>query len=217
MTSPFFRSSVLSLLSSLALIPAASAAVVYHDGGNVTTPVAPSYDETGVWFNFFTGAVNVIPAGGGFLPSTAGQYQLMLNSAVGWLNFLGRNPSGTDASWSNNTFNGVERVGTGLSVDVGDTFTSAFTIMASMDSFANEWDGLGRGYIGVRFSDELANTYYGYVDVTVNADYTATLHGFAYENVPNGAITTGAVPEPATLGLAALGVVAFCGRRRLSR
>jgi hypothetical protein len=194
----------------------AGASVVYHTA-NATTPVSAAYDEGGVWFDFFTGTVTTKTSGSGYLESKPGQYQLMLNSAAGWLNFTQRTTATTTAAWSNNTGNGVERIGAGQSVDPADIYTNLYVIMASMDSYANEWDGLGRDFIGVTFTNEAAERFYGYVDVTVNADYTATLNGFAYETTPNTAIVTGAIPEPSTLGVLAFSVLLITGRHRSRR
>jgi hypothetical protein len=50
--------------------------------------------------------------------------------------------------------------------------------------------------------------------VTVNADYTATLHGFAYESTPGTGIITGAVPEPSAAALLGAGAILLCRRKR---
>jgi len=187
------------------------AAIVYFPAA-ATTPVGTGYDESGVWFDFFTGEVTVKTSGSGALADKPGLYQLMFNSAAGYLNLVAR--STTTAGWTNNTFNGVERLASGRSVSDADIFTGTFTIMASTESWVNEWDGFGRGYVGVRFNNEAGEAFHGYADVTVNTDYTATLHGFAYQNIPSAMMITGAVPEPTAVVMAGLGVVAFCGRRK---
>ena len=208
----------LFLRGCLAIFPlvlgfsSADAAVVYYTA-NATTPVGTAFDDSGVWFDFFSGNVTTRTSNSGYLPGKAGQYQLNFDSANGYTRFTAEVAS-TSAMWTNNTFNGVERLGSGRSVDSASVYTWQFTIMASIDPYANEWDGLGRGYIGVTFSDDASNVYYGYVDVTVNGDYTATLNGFAYENSPGVAILTGAVPEPSVLGLSAAGLLLMNIRRR---
>lgn len=188
--------------------------MVYHPASG-TTPVGASYDESGVWIDFFSGTSVTKASGSGYLPDKAGQFQLMLNSGFGYLNFVDRSSSTTFSAWTNHGANGVDRLGSGQSVNPGDIYTSDFTIMASVDSYVNLWDGLGRDFIGVRFNNEAGDIFYGYVDVTVNPDYTATLHGFAYENSPGVGIVTGAVPEPASLGLIAVSLLVIIGRRRM--
>ena len=201
------------LLGLFGTAASSSAAVVYYNAGNVTTPAGGGYDEGGIWFDFVTGSVAVKASGRGYLPGKVSQYQLNLNSTAGYLNLLGQPTATTSASWSNNALNGVDRVGNGQSVDASDAYNT-FTIMASTESYVNEWDGLGRGYIGVRFTDEAANIYYGYADVTVNPDYTATLHGFAYETTPGTGIVTGAIPEPSTFALSGVGILLISRRKR---
>lgn len=209
---PRFGALLLGLLGTAA---PSSAAVVYYNAGNVSTPSGGGYDEGGIWFDFVTGSVAVKASGSGYLPGKVGQYQLNLNSGAGYLNLLGQPTATTSASWSNNALNGVDRVGNGQSVDAADAYNT-FTIMASAEPYVNEWDGFGRGYIGVRFTDEAANVYYGYADVTVNGDYTATLHAFAYETTPGTGIVTGAIPEPSIFALLGAGALLVCRRRRLA-
>ncbi len=208
-----FRRSFAIFSVLLACGSSAKAAIVYY-AANATTPAATGFNEGGVWLDFFTGTVTTKTSGSGFLPGKEGQFQLMLNSGAGYLNFVYRTSSTTFGAWSNNMANGVDRLGTGESVDPTDVYNT-FNIMASVDPYVNEWDGLGRGFIGVNFSNELGQIFYGYADVTVNADYTATLNGFAYENTPGAAIVTGAVPEPSgvAISIASLGFLLILRKR----
>ncbi|MDQ8209478.1 S8 family serine peptidase [Coraliomargarita sp. SDUM461003] len=53
---------------------------------------------------------------------------------------------------------------------------------------------LGRGFIAVRFNTGFfigeSNYHYGYIDVTINPDYSTTVHGIAWNDVGGEAITT---------------------------
>ena len=53
----------------------------------------------------------------------------------------------------------------------------------------------------------------GWIGVRITDDATASgeLVGYAYETVPNTPIDMGAVPEPGTVALAALGSITLCG------
>jgi hypothetical protein len=77
-----------------------------------------------------------------------------------------------------------------------------------MGPLFGNWAAGDRGFLGLTLRDPAgassSDVFYGFADITVNADYTLTLNAFAYENVPGVAIT--AVPEPRALVLMAAGL-----------
>lgn len=90
-------------------------------------------------------------------------------------------------------------------------------IKSPVSPWATGIDGT-TGYVPFMFSNksDTSSKYYGWADITFNgASGSIVLNNFAYENTPNVAITTGAVPEPSTLLLLALGgSTALLARRR---
>jgi hypothetical protein len=70
-------------------------------------------------------------------------------------------------------------------------------------------------YIGLEF-EQNGETYYGWIQagcpvVGLNVGW---VYDYAYETMPNTPIAAGAVPEPGTLGLFALGIVALASLTR---
>lgn len=71
-------------------------------------------------------------------------------------------------------------------------------------------------YFGFQFANEAAGgaNNFGWIEITFGANAgTRAITGYAYENSGAG-ITVGAVPEPSSLGLLALGAVGLVARRR---
>ena len=74
--------------------------------------------------------------------------------------------------------------------------------------------GTSDKYLGVRF-DIGGNTHYGWIQVQVPADVTfATITGYAYEDVADAQITAGAIPEPGSLALLAIGAAGLAAWRK---
>lgn len=206
-----------SLLLGAAQLPAA---VVTWDAGDVTTPIGTAFDESGIWLNFFTGSVSVVDSGDGYPSFALGQFQINHNGGAGYVNLVNQTPFFDAAQWVN-VGNGVTRLAEGDLVDGTSFFTDDFTIIASVTTdFFNSFDDLGTGYIGVNFTDAAVNLYYGYLEVTLNPDFTLTLNSFGYDDTPGTGILAGAtaIPEPASAaalaGTALLGLAALRRRRR---
>lgn len=195
------------------------AAVITWDVPDVTATASTGFDASGVWFNMFTGAAITQSSTTNYLTYTLGQFQITFSGFSGYSNLVNQTPFGSAAQWVT-TGNGPARLAADDFVDGGYSYTSSYTIFSSVGTdFYNSFDDLGTGYFGVKFTDSAVNTYYGYVEITVNGDFSTTLKSFAYESVPDtGIAIPSAIPEPASAAAFAGGAllaVAALRRRRV--
>ncbi|QDV74298.1 PEP-CTERM sorting domain-containing protein [Botrimarina mediterranea] len=106
-------------------------------------------------------------------------------------------------------------------LNAGDLIDDALTIdngyqVLRLDGSFDNFTGT-RGYAAVRFDIPGGSPHYGYLDVAVNdSGSQLTLFGGAYESVSGVGIRAGAVPEPAGLGLLAMGAAGVAAWRRRS-
>jgi hypothetical protein len=114
--------------------------------------------------------------------------------------------------------NRIIRFASGATIDVASSFKTNWSYMdrpgwTTADSgWATGEDGTS-GFLGFTF-DNAGTTNYGWLAVTYNAEsQTLEIGDFAYEDSGAG-ILAGAIPEPSSLGLLALGASGLLARRR---
>ncbi len=79
---------------------------------------------------------------------------------------------------------------------------------------SGNWLGGDRGYIGVRFQLD-GNDHFGWFDIGIEENnFTTTIFGYAWEDQPGVSIAAGAIPEPGSLQLLALGALGLLAWRQ---
>jgi hypothetical protein len=169
------------------------------DSGIINIAIPDNID--GVYLNLVTGASgSAPPAGYDINPysAAAGQFNLWGATTTTWFS-----PSGA--------IGGPYPLALGTVVGPGGTFTRP----GGGTNVGTQVTLNAANYFGVQFTNEaLASTNYAWVEITFGATASQrAITRYVYEN--NGsAITVGAVPEPTSLSVLALGALGLVARRR---
>ncbi len=127
---------------------------------------------------------------------------------------------GDSGQWTGPNSVSPYTVGEGTEIGAGTSFTEygedAYSGV-SEDSMGSKTTQAGlaygsSGYFGFKII-ESGNTYYGWVNVTLNLDSTITYNRIALNETAGGSLFAGAVPEPTGLSLAGIGLAAVVFRR----
>ena len=216
-------------VAALALVPQlGQASVVYT---TLTAPLTTELnvgggccDGTGVWFNPLNGYAETRDY---FFPSTLyedGKFFLLTDTSWGapqaqvyTQGYFSRGNGVIYASASNLN---PAFFGAGQVIGAGTGYQSPGAGYPDLGPAFGNW-APGRGFLGLTIRDasgaSSSDVFYGFADITVNADYTVTLNGFAFENVRGQAITTAfaaPVPEPSGWLLLGGGLAALAALRR---
>lgn len=228
------RAFTLGLLATatLTMTPGHSTASVVYTSltAPLTTPDNPgggNYDGTGVWFNVLTGDAETR---GSLFPSPLyedGKFFLLRDVSFGDAEALifteGLFSRGNGVIYTSSSNLNPAYFGVGTTIDAGTGFQSPSAGYADLGPGFGNWSAGDRGFLGLTIRDPSGTSgsdiFYGFADISINADYSVTLNAFAYENVRGAAITTSfaalaPVPEPSTWALTALGLVGLVAVRR---
>jgi hypothetical protein len=204
---------VMSAAAAAALAPAAQAGVIIYDPPDLTTPLIE--DHSVFWsMTYVNPPTNTLTSWG----RTGDDFWLHFHYGRAILRNWPWGGSGRSWLAGAATAGYPLRLGAGAYVGPGGNFAWASypNFLATSSGSYGEWNAFGRGYVGLRFQIG-PNTHYGWAEISVNPNYTSTLHRWAYEDVPNTGLSTpsgGAIPEPASIVLMALGAAGLALYRK---
>jgi hypothetical protein len=200
------RKTAIAAVVGTGLLLAASqshAVVVYSGVLNLNVPATTN----GLYLNVVTLANNLPGSTAG---STVPGWDLNLYGSAGLGFFNPASPVGGAYVVSSGTT--VANLAPGTLISAANTYGSGGTTLIS------QWNlNSSNNYFGFRFVNEAnSQVLYGWGRLSFGATITSprTLVEFAYEDTVGGTITVGAVPEPATYGLMAVGVAGVLLARR---
>ena len=217
----------LTLAAAGALLAVAGHAdIITYDNINLTTNPNLSggnSDGTGIWFNPLTGYSE---SRGTLFPNPLfadGQYFLVMDeefvqteAEIYTQGFFSR---GNGVIYDSVSDLNPAYFGDGATIGPSSGYQSPGAGYTDLGPTFGNWTAGEHGFLGLTMRDPAGGSssdiFYGYAEITVNADYSTTLLSMAYNNVEGSPITTvSSVPEPSTWALLSLAAGGFLARRR---
>ncbi len=184
--------------SATAALASARAGIVYSGPQNITISLGNSQpiNLDGDAFNDIT-LKNYTFGGGNYQGATVnfapGQ---TVGFTAGGLQYVSRLTAGTLISAAN----------------IGPSFFGSMAYGANNPNA--QFNNVTGAFLGLSFPSG-GNTFYGWIRVDINnATGTFVIDDWAYQSTPNTGIQAGAIPEPSSLGLLALGAAGLAAYRR---